>query len=166
LKPFRIERLNKQDRNRFDCGTAVLNDYLKKQARQEQRRKFCTCYLALDNASDAIVGFYTLSSSSIALASLLDSLRKKLPRYNDVPVARLGHLAVDQTCQGQGLGFALVYDAIKRIATSGVGTYAIVVDAKDAAAVAFYERVGFGLFADKQNILYLPMTSAIALLDS
>lgn len=64
------------------------------------------------------------------------------------------------------MGFALVYDAIKRIATSGVGTYAIVVDAKDAAAVAFYERVGFGLFADKQNILYLPMTSAIALLDS
>ncbi|MDB2687303.1 GNAT family N-acetyltransferase [Mariniblastus sp.] len=166
MKAYRIEQLVKQDRSRFDCGTGVLNNYLKKQARQEQRRKFCTCYLVIENASDTAVGFYTLSSSSIALASLPDRLRKKLPRYHDVPVARLGRLAVDQTCQGQGLGFALVYDAIKRICTSGVGTYAIVVDAKDAAAVAFYERVGFELFAEKQNMLYLPMATAITLLES
>ena len=130
MNPFRIERLEKQhDRSRFDCGRDVLNDYLKTRARKDQQRRFCTCYLVITNDTNAIAGFYTISSSSIRLDQLSQATRKKLPRYNDVPVVRIGRLAVDQEFRGRGLGSTLIHDAIKRVVQSGIGVYAVVVDA-------------------------------------
>ena len=130
MNPFRIERLEKQhDRSRSDCGRDVLNDYLKTRARKDQQRRFCTCYLVIANDTNAIAGFYTISSSSIRLDQLSQATRKKLPRYNDVPVVRIGRLAVDQEFRGRGLGSTLIHDAIKRVVQSGIGVYAVVVDA-------------------------------------
>jgi len=159
LKPFRIEQLAKQDRSHFDCGTEVLNEYLRKRAGQEQRKRFSTCYLAIENETDLVAGFYTLSSSSISLADLPPQLQKKLPRYQDVPVARIGRLAVGNGFQGKGLGSALVYDAIERVINSGIGIFAIVVDAKDDQAVDFYRHMGFELLLDEKGILYLSIAS-------
>lgn len=160
MKPFRIEQLVKQDRSSFDCGTAVLNDYLKTRARKDQQRHFSTCYLAVANDTEAIAGFYTISSSSINLDQLSPVTRKKLPRYNNVPVVRIGRLAVDQSCHGRGLGSALIHDAIERVIRSGIGVYAVVVDAKDDTAVAFYEHMGFIKLEDKSDVLYLSIASA------
>ena len=157
--PYRIELLKRQDRSTFDCGTEVLNVYLKKQARREQRKNYSTCYLAL-NSSDEVVGFYTLSSSSIDLDELPNDVRKKLPRYRDVPVARIGRLAVDNEYHGQGLGGALVADAIKRIVFSGIGCFAVVVDAKDGDAISFYRHLGFDSLKDKDDVLYLSIATA------
>ena len=157
--PYRIELLAKHDRSAFDCGTDVLNDYLKKRARQEQRKNYSTCYLAL-SAADEVAGFYTLSSSSINLDELPDKVRKKLPRYHDVPVARIGRLAVDQRCHGRGLGAALVADAIKRVVFSGIGCFAVVVDAKDEQAISFYKHLGFDSLQDKTDVLYLSIATA------
>jgi len=82
LNPFRIEQLEKQhDRSDFDCGTEVLNDYLKTRARKDQQRHFSTCYLVIANDdTNAIAGFYTISSSSIKLDQLSPTTRKKFPR--------------------------------------------------------------------------------------
>ena len=55
---------------------------------------------------------------------------------------------------------ALIYDAIRRVTQSGIGVYAVVVDAKDETAVEFYEHMGFDTLADKDDVLYLPITSA------
>ena len=75
------------------------------------------------------------------------------------PVVRIGRLAVDQACNGRGLGSALIYDAINRVIQSGIGVYAVVVDAKDETAVAFYQHMGFDTLADKEDVLYLPIAS-------
>ena len=161
MNPFRIEQLKKQhDRSGFDCGTAVLNDYLKTRARKDQQRRFCTCYLAIANDINAIAGFYTISSSSIKLDQLSPATRKKLPRYADVPVVRIGRLAVDKEFHGRGLGSALIYDAIKRVVQSGIGVYAVVVDAKDGNAIAFYRHMEFEVLEDRDDVLYLPIASA------
>lgn len=162
MNPFRIEQLEKQhDRSGFDCGAEVLNDYLKTRARKDQQRRFSTCYLAIANDdTNAIAGFYTISSSSIKLDQLSSTTRKKLPRYDDVPVVRIGRLAVDQEFRGRGLGSALIHDAIKRVVQSGIGVYAVVVDAKDDNAIAFYKHMEFEVLEDKDDVLYLPIASA------
>lgn len=166
MTPFRIEQLVKQDRSYFDCGTSVLNDYLQKRAGQEQRKNFSTCYLAICNQSDTVAGFYTLSASSIALVDLPETTKRMLPRYADVPVARLGRLAVDLRFQGRGLGESLLYNAIGRVLRSGIGCYAIVVDAKDEQAISFYRHAGFDVLADTTNVLYLSVAVADALVTS
>ena len=159
MNPFRIEKLHKQDRSSFDCGADILNEYLKTRARGDQQRHFSACYLAIANDTDAIAGFYTISSSSIKLDQLSSATRKKLPRYSDVPVVRIGRLAVDQTFHGLGLRAALIHDAIKRVIQSGIGVYAVVVDAKDDNAIAFYKHMEFEVLEDKDDVLYLPIAS-------
>src|SRR5207302_10436144 len=85
-----------------------------------------------------IAGYYTLSAGGVLLADLPKSLAKRLPRYPSVPVARLGRLAVDQAYRGRKLGSALLWDAIARSLRSGIAVFALIVDAKDDQAEAFY----------------------------
>jgi GNAT superfamily N-acetyltransferase len=152
--------LHKHDRKGFDCGTEVLNEYLAKRAGREQRKHFCTCFLAISNETDQIDGFYTLSSSSIALTDLSPAVLKKLPRYADVRVARIGRLAVDRHAQGKRLGGALIGDALNRVLNADIGCYAVVVDAKDDKAISFYKHMGFEALQDKPDVLYLPIATA------
>ena len=84
---------------------------------------------------------------------------KKLPRYPDVPVARLGRLAVGQKFQGRKLGAALLWDAIERAVRSEVVVCGVVVDAKDDGAVAFYEHHGFITLSAETRQLVLPLTN-------
>ncbi len=160
---YRIEALAQQDRATFDCGVKVLTDYFRKQARQDVRKRVAACYVLIDTARDTgqIAGYYTISSAVIPLTEIPTTQQKKLPRYPDVPAFRIGRLAVDTSHQGKGCGGYLVYDAIKRGTTSGVGAYAVIVDAKDDNAVSFYERYGFTKFRTKPKTLFLPISKAI-----
>jgi GNAT superfamily N-acetyltransferase len=83
-------------------------------------------------------GTLQASASSVPLTDLPEAMRKKLPRYPAVPVARVGRLAVDERFKGMKLGAALLWDAIERAARSEVTVYAVVVDAKDEAVEGFY----------------------------
>jgi predicted GNAT family N-acyltransferase len=87
------------------------------------------------------------------------TLAKKLPRYPDVPVARLGRLAIDKTFRGRKLGAAMLWDAIERAARSEVVVYGVVVDAKDDEAVAFYEHHGFITLSAETRQLVLPLAN-------
>lgn len=160
-RPYRVEVLAKHDRSRFDCGTTELNNYLQKQAGQDQRRRFSVCFLLIDNATDEIAGYYTLAAGSALLSDLPETTRKKLPRYPSVPVVRIGRLAVAISYQGRGVGGMLLVDAIQRAASTDIGVYAVIVDAKDAAAVAFYEHHGFIAFESAPRVLFLPIESEI-----
>ncbi|MBX3435346.1 MAG: GNAT family N-acetyltransferase [Pirellulales bacterium] len=160
-KPFRVEPLRKQDRSSFNCGVDELNDYLRKQASQDVRRRYATCLVAIDKQTTKVVGYYTLAMSSIPVDGLPEDLQQKLPRYPLVPVARLDRLAVDQACQGQRLGAALLADAIARTVAADVAAYAIVVDAKDKKAEMFYEHFGFLKLARSPTSLFLPISEAL-----
>ena len=156
--PFRVETLGAEhDRTRFHCGVPALDGYFRAQAMQDVRRRVSACYVAIADETDAVAGFYTLAAASVPLTDLPEALSKRLPRYPSVPVARVGRLAVDQGFQGRQLGAALLADAALRALRSEVAVFALVVDAKDDAAVAFYRHHGFDLYGGAARQLILPV---------
>jgi GNAT superfamily N-acetyltransferase len=130
-------------RDGFSCGTDALDRYFREMVTQDIKRRVASCYVARDIDTGTVAGFYTLSASSVPLTDLPEAMRKKLPRYPSVPVARIGRLAVDGRFKGMKLGAALLWDAIDRAARSEVTVYAVAVDAKDEAAEGFYRHFGF-----------------------
>ena len=130
-------------RDSFSCGTEPLDRYFRDFVTQDIKRRIASCYVAKSIETEAIAGFYTLSASSLPLTELPGELARKLPRYPLVPVARLGRLAIDTRFKGQGLGSALLWDAIARSSRSEVAVYALAVDAKNEAAENFYRHFGF-----------------------
>jgi GNAT superfamily N-acetyltransferase len=156
---FRLRPLDTtHDRSAFDCGSEPLNRYLKEQVGQDVRRRVAACFVALAS-DDRIAGYYTLASASLLLADLPAGIGKKLPRYPTVPTVRMGRLAVDQAFKGQGLGGALLADALDRAARSEIAAYALMVDAKDDDAAAFYRHHGFIALPDAQRTLFLPLAT-------
>jgi ribosomal protein S18 acetylase RimI-like enzyme len=144
--PFVIEPLAAtHDRVGFLCGVEPLDRYFREQVNQDVKRRATACY-------------YPLSAAGVALADLPEKLAKKLPRYPSVPVARLGRLAVALDYQGRKLGAALLWDAMARSARSEVAVFALVVDAKDDRAEAFYRHHGFQPLGRLAGQFVLPLT--------
>ena len=155
---FRIEVLGAgHARDGFSCGVAALDNYFARQATQDVRRRAAACYVAVEASTGKVAGFYTLAAGGVALTDLPEAMSKRLPRYPSVPVARVGRLAVDQAYHGQQLGGALLADAAVRAGRSEVAVYALVVDAKDSAAVAFYRHHGFEGFGAQHRQLIVPL---------
>ena len=148
------------NRSEFKSSSEELNRYFHKQVSQDIRRKVTTCYVAL-NEEEKVGGYFTLASSSIFLGDLPESLTKKLPRYPTVPAVRMGKLAVDETFKGQGLGAALLAEALTRSANSEIAAFAMVVDAKDEKAASFYNHFGFIALKDMPLTLFLPLGTAL-----
>ncbi len=71
----------------------------------------------------------------------------------------MGRLAVDEAFKGQGLGGALLADALGRATRSEIAAYALMVDAKDEAAAAFYRHHGFIALPDSSRTLFLPLAT-------
>lgn len=144
------------DRSRFECGVEPLERYFKAQVSQDIKRRVTACFTALD-AQGEIAGYYTLASAIILLTDLAESLARKIPRYPNVPAVRMGRLAVHRHHKGQGLGAALLADALRRATTAAIAAYALVVDAKDRVAAEFYAHHGFIATSGHPLLLYLPL---------
>lgn len=160
--PVRIEPLQKRhDRARFDCGIEVLNRYLKELAKQELERRTAAVFVLVTEEAPQILGYYTLSQSSVLLADLPDSRRKKLPRYPQVPTTLLGRLAVDQSCKGKGYGELLLMDALKRAwsASQQVASFAVIVDVLEVEPdpLPFYLRYEFEPLPTQPRRLIIPL---------
>jgi GNAT superfamily N-acetyltransferase len=148
------------DRATFNCGDADLNIYLQRYARQNHESGGAKCFVAV--AADAharVLGFYTLSPASVEYARTPTLVKKGLARY-EVPVFRIGRLAVDRTVQGRGLGAALLLRAGARCirVANEVGGVALLIDAKNDGAAQWY--AGFGALAllDSPLSLVLPLS--------
>jgi ribosomal protein S18 acetylase RimI-like enzyme len=160
---FRIEVLNGQhDRENFSCRVETLDRYFSERVSQDVRRRATACYVALENATGRVAGYYTLAAGGVPLSNMPEDIVKRLPRYPSVPVARLGRLAVDAEFQRQRLGGALLWDAILRALRSEVAVFAMVVDAKDDHAEAFYRHHGFSALNAADRQLVLPLTKLTA----
>ena len=160
--PFRIEPLSgDHDRSRFSSGSAPLDRYFREQASQDIKRRIASCFVAVSAETKEVAGFYTLTAASIALDALAAETIRKLPRYPVVPAALLGRLAVAGNHQGKGLGGVLLSDAVLRVARAELGVFAVLVDAKDAAAQRFYEHYGFTLLPGEEHRLCLPIALAL-----
>ena len=143
----------------FDCGSPELNDYLDRYARQNHESGGAKTFVAVSAAEPAhVLGFYSISPGAIEFARVPARLTRKLGRY-DVPVFRLGRLAIDLSVQGRGLGADLLLAAGERaLAVSAeVGGVALAIDAKDGKAARWYERFGACTLLDDPLKLILPL---------
>lgn len=149
------------DRNAFDCGEPALNEFLRRHARQSHASGGAKTFVATPlDEERRVLGFYSLSPASIAYARTPTLVKKGLARY-DVPVFRLGRLAVDLTLQGQGLGGQLLLAAGRRCirAAAEVGGVALLIDAKNDRVAGWYEIYGALSLLDAPRSLVLPLAT-------
>ncbi len=161
MRPFRVARLAVHDRTDFDCGVPALNGYLQQQASQDMRRHAAACFVLIENSTDAIAGYYTLSAASVGLADLPLATQKRMPRYPTVPALRIGRLAMDARFQGRKLGGVLLIDAIRRAHAADLGIAVVVVDAKHEQAAAFHQHHSFQPLSADRRTWFLPMSEAV-----
>ena len=149
----------RHDRAAFRSGEPALDAYLHKYALQQAAKGISSIFVLVDDAlPERIHGFYSLSAAQIDAQQLGDADRKKLPRY-PVPCFRMRRLARDMQHRGIGVGAVLIGLAVERClkAKAHVGAYALLVDAKNAKAKAFYQHYGFVACQDAPMTLYLPL---------
>ena len=159
MVPHPIELLEaRHEREDFDCGNAPLNDFLRRQAGQQQRRGFGKTYVVLADNKVDVIGFVTVSVGQVEARALPSQL--KLPRH-PAPMLRIGRLAVDRRAQGKGIGRDLLAFALHLALefAERVGLYAVVVDAKDAHAAEFYRCLHFEPTLDDALCLFLPLST-------
>jgi len=148
----------KHDRAAFFCGIEILDAYLRKQAGQDLKKRAAVPFVITPDGT-TIAGYYTLSQYSVQLDEVPVEVAKKLPKYPIVPATLLGRLAVSVAFRGQGHGATLLMDALYRTLhhSRGVASAGVIVDAKDAAALAFYKKYGFLELPRIERRLFLPM---------
>jgi len=162
---FRIESLNStRDREGLHCGVEPLDRYLREFATQDVKRRVSNCFVALDDAG-AVAGYYTFAAASLPLTELPPELAKKLPRYGVIPAGLIGRLAVDVKIRRRGLAGAMVMDAVVRAARADPAIVALVVEAKDESAEAFYRSLGFLAFSVRRSTFFLPISTALRALE-
>ena len=162
-----VEPLGKQhDRANFDSGQAEIDDWFRHRAGQDERRNLARVFVAVDDRL-GVVGFHSLNSFTLALADLPDDIARKLPHYDAIPAALIGRLARDLRVRGQGIGGLLLADAVRRVLGAGrtLAVFAIVVDAKDARAAAFYRDFGFRPFPLHPDRHFLLASTAVAAME-
>lgn len=151
------EPLNAQHNlSRFDCGEAVLNDWLHQRALKNEvlgaSRTFVVC------SEGAVVGYYALAAGSIAHAEVASKIRRNMP--SPIPAIILARLAVDKAYQSQGLGYSLLQDVLLRCraAAGHIGAKVILVHSLSDKAKAFYEYFGFRSSPIDERILMLVLS--------
>jgi hypothetical protein len=147
------------NKREFSCGNIILDNYLKRQAGQDIKRKLSACFILPDVEANLIKGYYTLSNHIIPSELIPEKYIKKLQgSYSSIPATLLGRLAVDKRYQAQGIGKILLIDALKRsfIISKSIGSFAVVVDPLDEETDGFYARYGFIKLPDSGK-MFLPM---------
>lgn len=154
------------DRAAFSCGAPALDRYIREHASQDVKRDVARVFVALQAGAPTVCGYYSLSAASFQRDNLPADRAKRLPRY-PVPAVLLGRLAVDHGMKGKGLGAFLLMDALNRVllATQTLAVHAVIVDAKDDTAAAFYRKYGFIPFTGEGRRLFLPMATIRQLAD-
>jgi GNAT superfamily N-acetyltransferase len=149
----------RHNRTDFNSGASLLDRYFQQQANQDVKRKLSACFVYEHEDKKTIVGYYTLSSSSIPQALIPHGFSKQLPKsYSSIRTILLGRIAIDQNFQGKGIGRVLLIDALKRCyeTSATLGAFAVIVDPIDRSAIEFYNRLGFIKLPDSTK-MFLPM---------
>lgn len=159
IPPWHEEPVQKKhNRKGFDCGQTDLNRFLAQYARKAHEHGVSKTYVAVDDTDGTTVyGFYTLSPAQVEFSRVPAEARPAGGRY-DVGGFRLGRLAVSRSLQGQGLGGQLLIAAARRCvrASAEMGGTALMIDAKDDRAAAWYRLYGAVPLHDRPLSLVLP----------
>ena len=165
---LRFEPLDKKkhDRAAFSCEQESLDRYLKEHATQEIKKRVAAVYV-LTPEGKTIAGYYTLSHYAIEPGELPPELVQQLhlPKYDKLPATLLGRLARSKEFKGHGIGELLLMGAMKRALehSGNIASVAVVVDAIDENAHAFYRRYGFIDIPNHPSRLFVPMKTVAQL---
>ncbi len=154
-----------QDRAAFSCGVPQIDNYLKLTAKKGSKADVVRIWVVIDSECH-IVGFYGISMHSVVADEMPEALAKKAPRHGALPTAFISMIGVDQSMQRQGLGSALLADALSRIGrvSDEIGTCAVLLDVFDcgdpetvARRKTYYESFGFASLPDQPLRLFMPI---------
>ncbi|AWK43496.1 N-acetyltransferase [Photorhabdus laumondii subsp. laumondii] len=153
------------DRGAFDCGDEALNQFLHRHARQSHEKGGAKTYLAVSKNNGTVLGYYSLSPASIAYERAPEVIKRGLARH-EVPVFRLGRLAIDLSVQSQGLGGQLLLAAGRRclLVAAQAGGVALLIDAKNERVAEWYASYGAIPLLDAHLSLLLPFKTIHAAL--
>jgi predicted N-acetyltransferase YhbS len=143
----------------FSCGNELLDRWLVRYAGQNQRRDAARTFVAAND--QRVYGYYTLVAGQLDHHEATPDTSKGLSQHFPIPVAILARLAVDVGQQGNGIGAALLNDALVRVvrASEQVAVRAVVVHAVDENASAFYQRFGFRALSATPRTLMATMSA-------
>jgi GNAT superfamily N-acetyltransferase len=148
----------------FDCGKPKLTDWLKAHALDNEGRSSRTYVVVANTGPQAgdVVGYYTLATGGVTRSEMPRKIRHDLP--NPVPVMMLGRLAVDERHQKNGIGPAMLREAMQRTLeiSQSAGVRALMVHAIDDEAVTFYLQYAFVLFPADSRTMFLPIETLAA----
>lgn len=156
-RPLIIQKFNKalHDRSAFSCGHGPIDNFLKSSLSDQVKAGMAVAYMATKEADTAVLGFYTLGA--MVVRSGLVPTKWKRARVPEIPVIYIRAVAVDKKLQGNGVGTALMIDALKKCAgiSEQVGAAAVVLDVLDDENFEkrwkFYGGLGFHHLNDPDN---------------
>lgn len=147
----------------FSCGKPSLDRWLQTRALSNQEKGFTAVMVVHDGGR--VIGYYGLAPTSIVPVQLPRSIRTGQPP-DPVPCLLLAQLATDQSWAGKGIGTGLLKHALQRCAAASqlIGGRALVVNAVDNEAAAFWKRWGFLPSRDDPLTLFRPIGDIAATL--
>ena len=150
------------DFTEFNCGNDALNEWLGKKALQNEARGATRTFVVCQRGPNSVAGFFGITVGGIARDTAATNLQRNMP--DPIPVAIIGRLAVDLGHQGKGLARSMAQDAVRKalLASRHAGMAAVVVQAKDQQAAAFWQSVGFDPLPAEPLALALRIKDAVA----
>lgn len=145
--------------SQFSSGIPTLDSWLRGKARLNKAKGGARTYVACDGTR--VAGFYSLAASSVQRSRVSSRVGRGMP--DPVPVILLGQLAVDERYQTHRLGSDLLVNATRRCLAAGglVGARAIIVQAVNEPAAAFYAKFGFRPFSEREPLMLILRMSEI-----
>ncbi len=155
-------------RSAFDCGDEALNEFLWRHARKTHISGGAKTFLAVENSDvRKILGLYSIAPASVTYEKTPEVIKRGLARH-EVPVFRLGRLAVDRSVQGRSMGGQLLLAVARRclLVAAQVGGVALLIDAKNDLVAQWYASYGAVPLLDAPLSLLLPFKTIHAVLVS
>ena len=143
----------------FDCGEAVLDEWLKRRALANNISGASRTFVVADDHLE-VMGYYALAAGAVTHQESNRAIRQNMP--DPIPVMVLARLAVDVRAQGMKLGAALLRDALQRCiqVSQNAGVRALLVHALNDKARQFYEHYGFKATPSHPMTLMLSIRSS------
>jgi GNAT superfamily N-acetyltransferase len=145
------------DLSQFACGNESMDNWLRSSALRGEKQKTGRTYVWCNDGEQAVLAYFTLAANLIERDSLGLSRSKSKSLPSQLPAILLARLALHVDLRGQGLGQALLANALTMCVAAGdiAAARYVVVDAIDDAAIRFYAKFGFQLIRGSQRMTKL-----------